>query len=48
MSENVLMYAGDLDEEIEEIKKVADQSESAEQVRSFSEDCGNLFTILCC
>lgn len=48
MSEVVLMYAGDLDAEIEEIKKIAAQNENAEQVRSFSEACGAFFTIYCC
>lgn len=48
MSEAFLMYAGDLDAEIEEIKRMAAQSENAEQVISFSEGCGTFFTIYCC
>lgn len=48
MSEAVLMYAGDLDAEIEEIKKMAAQNDVAEQVNTFSEGCGTFFTIYCC
>lgn len=48
MSEAALMYAGDLDEEIEEIKKMAAQNDVVEQVNTFSEACGAFFTIYCC
>lgn len=48
MSETVLMYAGNLDEEIEEIKKMTAQNDGAEQVNTFSEACGAFFTIYCC
>ena len=46
MSEAILRHAGDLDEEMEEIKRMAAQSENAEQVISFSEGCGTFFTML--
>ena len=48
MSEAILRHAGDLDEEMEEIKRMAAQSENAEHVISFSEGCGTFFTIYCC
>ncbi len=48
MSEAVLMYAGDLDEEIEEIKRIVAQNDVIEQINTFSEVCGAFLTIYCC
>ena len=48
MSEAILRHAGDLDEEMEEIKRMAAQNDISEQVNTFSEACGAFFTIYCC
>lgn len=48
MSEANFIYAGDLNEEIEEILELVVEKDNVEDTSSFSVRCGAFFTIYCC
>lgn len=48
MVEKSFLSAGDLEEEIREIRGLVEKSDDLEQKDSFSVECSPIFTIYCC
>lgn len=48
MTENSFLYAGDLESEMLEIRKLDENSNELDQERTFSVGCASFFTIFCC
>ena len=48
MTENSFLYAGDLEAEMREITALDRNNDELEQQRTFSIECGSLFSIFCC
>ena len=48
MIEKSILYAGNLEEEIREIRGLVEKSDGLEQKDSFSVECSPILTIYCC